>query len=171
MESQGLDLQPASPPPPGTGSPVFPGAREVHTASWRTWIWPIAAPADSFLVYITSEPEYLDEVVAQVLPLGARQVALVRVARTPQVVALLNSVPQWTGKAVTFLLTGRQEARDLAEEADSLLAGGRVSGPPALLARPLGGRSGMVFLRSVASAAQRSPADSRRDRLAALLGP
>lgn len=156
---------------PYAGPPA--GVQELLTSTWIFWTWPTTVPGDLHLVYITSVPEdYQATAALLVEQLGSsgipRPLAL-RLARDPQTVGWLNTQPDWTGKAVTSYQRTRDEALAFAQAADAWLAGKGWHGPPALRARPFGGRSGMVFLRT-ADASSFAGTGARPSRLAALLG-
>lgn len=153
------------------GFPLPGAAHELSTPSWRFWVWGDGAPAEAHMVYITAVAENLAQVGTLALQLagaGIPHLCAVRLALNEAVVDRLNSLPDWSGRAATFYLSRPEGLDALASRADALLADRGLQGPPALRARPYGGRSGMVFLG--ASTASRSSGDARRGRLAALLG-
>lgn len=136
-----------------------PGVRELLTSTWRFWLWPGAAPTDMGLLYITAAPESLDAVchraLQAVLMTGAPAPAAMRLVRSGDTLAHLNSLPDWAGKAITFYMAP-QDLSALAQELDGLLVGQGLQGPPVLRARPFGGASGMLFLHTVTGAGRQS---------------
>ncbi|HWI61516.1 MAG TPA: hypothetical protein VNT75_06750 [Symbiobacteriaceae bacterium] len=156
---------------PGEQRPLA-GFRELVTPAWRVWYGSLHSQGEH-LVYITASPECLAELTALVPEIAAEHASLsliyVRIARDEAALARINSQPDWAGKAVTFALNSAEAAQALAHTADVILAGRKLQGPPAMRARPQGGRSGMVFLRR-SGAGQETQTEARRDRLSALLG-
>lgn len=153
------------------------GVVELLTPAWLLWLWP-GEPAESpHMVYVTAGVENLAQIGQAVLTVvgqaggipGVAPLAL-RIARDEQALQRVNSLPAWVGKAFSFYCPSLERAMALAYEVDGALAERGWHGPPALRARPLGGRSGLVFTRVPASQGPERPEGGRRDRLSALLG-
>lgn len=153
--------------------PTPVGLQEVGTPGWIFWVWPDSSLTDAHLVYVTATPECFQEVceivAERIVAPGAPQPLVLRRSRDPQTVRWMNTLPEWTGKVVTCYLRTQEEALTMAHLLDSALAGREYFGPPTLRGRPLGGRSGMVFLQSASDSGAPNTA-GRPNRLASLLG-
>lgn len=152
---------------------VPPGARELLTPAWRFWVWAGRPLSAVHMVYITAIPENflaIRTVVGQMLTEAKSSPLLaIRQAVDPGAVEQLNRFPEWTGKAFALYLPDFGQVQEWAEIADAMLADRSFTGPPALRARPFGGRSGMVFFRAGAAPAEQA-GNARSGRLNSLLG-
>jgi hypothetical protein len=150
------------------------GASELRTETWRFWLFAPAAPADPQLVYLTATPENYEHICTLVAALLAEaepfRPAAVRLAANREILGTLNSLPEWAGKAVTFIMDDLSKVQVLAQQVDALVSGRGFQGPPVLRARPYGGRAGLVFLQTGPGLQAPASAGPRPGKLASLLG-
>lgn len=119
-------------------------------------------------LYLALAPEHLTAGYDLIAPLLESRGLNHRQVRDPEVLRAIAAHPTWAGKAVVIDVDPAISADQLAAELDEALAGRGLAGPAYLAgARPVGGKSGLVFLRRIGPAAE---TDDRRQRLARLLG-
>ncbi len=136
----------------------------------RTWHLVNYKPGEGLAarVYLALGPEHLAKGYDLIAPLLRSRGLNHRHARDPEALRAADAHPTWAGKAVVIDIPPGVDAGQLAHEVDAALADRGLTGPSHLAgARPVGGKSGLVFVRRFGPAAE---ADDRRQRLAKLLG-
>jgi len=119
----------------------------VLTRAWRIVNYDVPAPQAPRL-YVALAPDSLAEGYEALFPFLEERQLSHRHARSPQVLRTMEGLNGWTGKAVMIHLPDVPEIDDIIQEIDGILADRGLAGPPLLAgARPLGGRSGLLFLR------------------------
>lgn len=141
------------------------------TVAWtRTWRMLTYESADTpgARLYLALAPESLTQGYGAVFPLLDSQSINHRHARSPEALQKVESHPGWAGKAVVIDTDAHTDAEELAAELDARLADLGLLGPSVLNgARPVGGKSGLLFIRRTTGSAE---IEDRRKRLEKLLG-
>lgn len=151
--------------PPESAKPAA-----AWTRTWRILTYdPTGTPGAR--LYLALAPESLAEGYEAIFPLLDSHSVNHRHARSPEALREAEADPDWVGKAVVIDPTARTDADELAAALDERLAGLNLSGPSVLAgARPVGGKSGLVFIRRAAGDTRATGGDDRRKRLERLLG-
>lgn len=151
-------------PPAATGDVLLTPAWRIVT--YRSW------PADDTTrVYVGLTPADLIRGYESIFTVLQGEQLNHRHARSAQVMRSFDGETWWAGKAILIDVPPAADPEALATRLDQALAGGGLSGPPALAgARPFGGRSGLLFLQRTDDSAGPADDDPRKQRLARLLG-
>lgn len=119
----------------------------VWTRAWRIVNYDVPGPQAPRL-YVALSPDSLAEGYEALFPFLEERELSHRHVRSSQVLRTMEGLNGWTGKAVMIHLPDVPLIDDLIQEIDGILAERGLAGPPLLAgARPLGGRSGLLFLR------------------------
>lgn|GEM_PF-1957271 len=128
--------------PPGTRCGAV-----VHTRAWRIVTYGDTIPQAARL-YVALGPESLVEGYELLFPLLEERRICHRHVRSPELLRAMEGLSAWAGKSVVLDPPEPEDTEALARELDERLAGRGLTGPTLIAgAQPLGGRTGLVFLR------------------------
>lgn len=117
------------------------------TRAWRIVTYGDKIPQAARL-YVALGPESLAEGYELLFPLLEERQVCHRHVRSPELLRAMEGLATWAGKSVVLDPPECDDPEELARELDERLVGRGLTGPTLIAgAQPLGGRTGLVFLR------------------------